>query len=264
MKHIIMFLAAIIAAASVSSAGGPARAWRDGCRTGDASSGRIICQEPDNDQRSDDGACDAQNDKCDRDTYDTGITSSAPGTSAGKTTEKTAKPSTEASSKPVTKPATETSAKPVTKPATTAPAPELGEITTSRKDEPNTDYDQAYADEVIRLVNIERAKYGLTALTKNDKATLAADLRAKEIPSYFSHTRPDGRSCFTAAGDVGLSYRSAGENIAYGQRSPEEVVRAWMNSEGHRANILSSNFKEIGVSCYSQRGVLYWAQFFIG
>lgn len=128
----------------------------------------------------------------------------------------------------------------------------------------NGAYSEAYANEVIRLVNAERAKYGLAALTRNENATYAANIRAKEITSLFSHTRPDGRSCFTVADDLGFNYRSAGENIAYGQRSPEEVVEAWMNSEGHRANILSSSFREIGVSCFSQGGVLYWAQFFMG
>jgi len=79
------------------------------------------------------------------------------------------------------------------------------------------------------------------------KVTAAAQVRAKEIKTSFSHTRPDGRSCFTALDEAGASYMGAGENIAIGQRTPEQVVNDWMNSEGHRKNILNSNFKYIGV-----------------
>ena len=125
-------------------------------------------------------------------------------------------------------------------------------------------YNYAYANEVVRLVNIERAKYGLPALTVNTNATNAAKIRAEEITHSFSHTRPNGSSCFTVAKELGFTYRSAGENIAYGQRTPAEVVNAWMNSEGHRANILNSSFTGIGVSCYVRNGVCYWAQFFVG
>ena len=125
-------------------------------------------------------------------------------------------------------------------------------------------FNEAYETEVIRLVNVERAKQGLSALSKNDGAVNAARVRAKEIVSSFSHTRPDGRSCFTAASDLGVTYRTAGENIAYGYSTPAQVVNGWMNSEGHRKNILSKSFSKIGVGCYSSGGVLYWSQFFIG
>ena len=127
-----------------------------------------------------------------------------------------------------------------------------------------SEFNEAYEDEVIRLVNAERAKYGLSALTKDNGATKAAHVRAKEIVKSFSHTRPNGTSCFTVAKELGISYRSAGENIAYGYSSPKQVVNGWMNSEGHRKNILSSSFTKIGVGCYSSRGVLYWSQFFMG
>lgn len=125
-------------------------------------------------------------------------------------------------------------------------------------------FNEAYEAEVIRLVNAERAKQGLSALSKNDGAVNVARVRAKEIVSSFSHTRPDGRSCFTAASDLGVTYRTAGENIAYGYSTPAQVVNGWMNSEGHRKNILSKSFSKIGVGCYSSGGVLYWSQFFIG
>ena len=127
-----------------------------------------------------------------------------------------------------------------------------------------SEFRTAYENEVISLVNSERAKVGLPALSADSGAVDAAHIRAKEIVQSFSHTRPDGRSCFTAASDLGVSYRTAGENIAYGYATPQQVVSGWMNSEGHRKNILSSSFTKIGVGCYESSGVLYWSQFFIG
>ena len=128
----------------------------------------------------------------------------------------------------------------------------------------DSEFNAAYEAEVVRLVNAERAKYGLAALTQDDGAQNVAHVRAKEIVQSFSHTRPDGRSCFTAASDLGVTYRSAGENIAYGYATPAQVVNGWMNSEGHRKNILSSSDTKIGVGSYSANGVMYWSQFFIG
>jgi len=122
----------------------------------------------------------------------------------------------------------------------------------------------AFVNEVIRLVNIERNKAGLASLSTDTSLNKASSTRAKEIVKSFSHTRPDGRSCFTALSDIGYSYSSAGENIAYGQSSPASVVNAWMNSEGHRANILSAKYTKIGVGCHSNGGTYYWAQFFAG
>ena len=105
----------------------------------------------------------------------------------------------------------------------------------------------ANAQKVVDLVNAERAKAGLSALTIDTKVTAAAQVRAKEVQTSFSHTRPDGRSCFTALDEANASYRGAGENIALGQKTPEQVMNDWMNSEGHRANIMNPNFKYIGV-----------------
>ena len=116
--------------------------------------------------------------------------------------------------------------------------------------------------EVIRLVNVERAKQGLSALKTNDAITKAAQTRADELLQLFDHTRPDGRSCFTALGEAGVSYRAAGENIAMGYPTPEAVVNGWMNSPGHRANILNRSFTTIGVGYNSQRNC--WVQMFVG
>lgn len=144
--------------------------------------------------------------------------------------------------------------------------PDTPEADAPEADAPETDAPEAedtaaaYAAEVIELVNQERAKAGLSALKQDEKAMQAAQLRAKEIHTSFSHTRPDGSSCFTALQEVGASYRAAGENIALGQKSPQEVVQAWMASEGHRANILSEKYSAIGVGYYENG----WVQMFLG
>jgi len=119
-----------------------------------------------------------------------------------------------------------------------------------------------YISEVIRLVNVERAKEGLSALSTNSTIQAAAQVRAQEIVTSFAHTRPDGSSCFTALDQGGVSYSGAGENIAYGQPTPAAVVDAWMNSPGHRANIMNASFTTIGVGCYNSGGTYYWSQFF--
>ena len=134
---------------------------------------------------------------------------------------------------------------------------------------PDTDNSQdntgehAYIQEVVRLVNIERAKAGLAPLTINTKVQAAAMVRAKECERRFSHTRPNGTSFATALREQGVSYRSAGENIAWGQKTPAEVITAWMNSAGHRANIMNASFTTIGVGYYENtRGTDYWCQLF--
>lgn len=128
----------------------------------------------------------------------------------------------------------------------------------SQSAQPNS----SYAAQVVSLVNAERAKQGLSALTVSTKVQQAAQTRAGELRSSFSHTRPSGASCFTALTEAGVSYTRAGENIAYGQSSPAAVVQAWMNSSGHRANILSRDFTTIGVGYTVVNGTAYWSQFF--
>lgn len=112
---------------------------------------------------------------------------------------------------------------------------------------PSDDSTQSDAQKVVDLVNEARAAQGLSPLVLDSALTACADIRAVEIGTSFSHTRPDGRSCFTVLSDNGYSYRKAGENIASGYRSPESVVNGWLNSPGHRANILSAEFGRIGV-----------------
>ena len=132
-------------------------------------------------------------------------------------------------------------------------------------DQPETDGSQdAFANQVVKLVNEERAKAGLSPLTVNSKAANAAQTRAREIEKSFSHTRPDGSSFNTALTEAGVSFRGAGENIAYGQTTPQQVMEGWMNSSGHRANFLNANYTSIGGGHYKNgAGVDYWTQLFI-
>lgn len=126
----------------------------------------------------------------------------------------------------------------------------------------STSSNAAFTKEVLRLVNIERAKEGLSQLTTNSTLEKAAYIRSQEIKQSFSHTRPNGSSFSSILKEMNISYQAAGENIAYGQKTPEAVVNAWMNSSGHRANIMSKNFNKLGVGCYISNNVVYWTQIF--
>ena len=126
----------------------------------------------------------------------------------------------------------------------------------------STTANSSYAAQVVSLVNAERAKQGLPALIVSTTVQQAAQTRAGELKSSFSHTRPSGASCFTALTEAGVSYTRAGENIAYGQSTPEAVVQSWMSSSDHRANILSSSFTTIGIGYTVVNGTAYWAQLF--
>ncbi len=128
---------------------------------------------------------------------------------------------------------------------------------------PSTDQNRSYAQQVIDLVNDERSKAGLSAVTEATDVSAAAAIRAQEITSNFSHTRPDGTYYNTVLDQSGISYWGSGENIAYGQRTPAEVMNGWMNSQGHRANILNASYTKIGVAYYqNSNGVTYWVQLF--
>lgn len=129
--------------------------------------------------------------------------------------------------------------------------------------EPETEAPSSFAVQVIELVNAERAKEGLKPLVYDASIEKAALVRAKEIQTSFSHTRPNGTGFITAMQEAGVTYRRAGENIAWGQRTPEEVVKVWMNSPSHRANIMNVNYGRIGVGHLTNaRGTSYWVQLF--
>lgn len=124
----------------------------------------------------------------------------------------------------------------------------------------------SFEEEVLRLVNIERKSRGLSELTSDDKLDKAAAKRAEETTRHCSHSRPDGRDCFTVFEEFGISYSMAAENIAAGRATPKAVVEGWMNSPGHRANILRSGLKKLGVGYAKADDIYrhYWVQLFIG
>ncbi|MDI2586413.1 MULTISPECIES: SafA/ExsA family spore coat assembly protein [unclassified Psychrobacillus] len=117
--------------------------------------------------------------------------------------------------------------------------------------------------EVIKLINIERANAGLPALKDDWELARVAEAKSQDMhdKNYFDHTSPTYGSPFDMMKAYGVTYKAAGENIAKGQQSASDVVKAWMNSEGHRANILNKNFTHIGVG-YVKDGN-YWTQMFI-
>lgn len=146
-------------------------------------------------------------------------------------------------------------------PQVTIPQPTKVPESTTKSD---SSQNLSYARQVVELVNKERAKAGLNPVTVDTKIEAAALIRAKEIEKSFSHTRPNGSSFSTVLTENGISFRGSGENIAWGQRSPQEVMNGWMNSSGHRANILNSKYTKIGVGCYvGSNGRIYWTQLFI-
>ena len=131
---------------------------------------------------------------------------------------------------------------------------------------PENSYTSDYRQDVLDLVNVERAKYGLQPLVMGDaNLTAAAQKRAEEITTVNSHTRPDGTKCFTVLKEYGVTAAPTGENAAWGSVSPEEVVKAWMNSEGHRANILDPEARKMGVGYYYNSSSAWghqWIQIF--
>ena len=118
--------------------------------------------------------------------------------------------------------------------------------------------------EVLRLVNAERAKVGALPLKLAKDLSASAYVRARELPYKFSHTRPNGSKCFTAMPQIG---HMLGENLAGGQKTPKDVVQAWMDSKTHRDNMLNKTFTELGVAYYYQANSKYkhyWVQHFRG
>ena len=122
----------------------------------------------------------------------------------------------------------------------------------------------SYEAEVVRLVNEVRAKNGLEPLTLNWELSRVARYKSQDMKDkgYFSHTSPTFGTPFQMIRDFGLSYRTAGENIARGYATPKAVMDGWMNSPSHKANILKASYKQIGVGYVAQGS--YWTQQFIG
>ena len=148
-------------------------------------------------------------------------------------------------------------------PATEAPVP--AQAPTETPTEPQqTQAINPYEQEVVRLINEIRTQYGLEQLAVNAELSRVARIKSQDMHDrgYFSHTSPTYGSPFEMMKQFGIRYRTAGENIAMGYRSPQAVVNGWMNSPGHRANILNGSFSEIGMG-YVENGN-YWTQMFIG
>jgi uncharacterized YkwD family protein/spore coat assembly protein SafA len=124
----------------------------------------------------------------------------------------------------------------------------------------------SFETECIRLTNVERTNRGLPALQTNWELSRVARYKSQDmvLNHYFDHTSPTYGSPFTMMQTFGLRFSAAAENIAYGQRTAQEVVNAWMNSPGHRANILSQSCTQIGVgAAKTSSGTLYWTQMFM-
>ena len=122
----------------------------------------------------------------------------------------------------------------------------------------------SYEHEVVRLVNEIRQQNGLKPLTENWELSRVARYKSQDMLDnrYFSHTSPTYGSPCQMIKAFGLSYRTAGENIAKGYASPQAVVNGWMNSSGHRANILNVSYTQIGIGYVAQGN--YWTQMFVG
>ena len=157
------------------------------------------------------------------------------------TAEPTVKPTLAPTSQPTAEPTANPTVVPTAKPTV---QPDQGGVSTSM------------AREVLDMVNEERTAAGLNALTIDDSLSAAACVRAREIVTSFSHTRPNGSSFST------VTSGAYGENIAKGQQSAARVMAAWMSSSGHRANILNSRWSTIGICAYESGGVMYWVQLF--
>ena len=183
-----------------------------------------------------------------------------------------AKPATSTSGTPVksspttgSNPTTSTQA-PTTgsKPTTSAPSTTAPSTTSSSNGQGNgsTSDSSQFVKQVITLVNQERAKQGLKPLAEDSALDNMAMVKSKDMKNnnYFDHTSPTYGSPFDMMSKFNISYSYAGENIAEGQQTPQDVMNDWMNSEGHRANILNANYTLIGVGYYNG----YWTQEFVG
>lgn len=178
-------------------------------------------------------------------------------------------PAAQAQQKPVQKPVQKPAQKPAQEAGTVnQPKPEAKpEVTpdksTGEKQETSSEL-SAFEQEVVKLTNAEREKQGLAALKIDTELSKVARAKSQDMKdnNYFDHNSPTYGSPFDMMKKFGISYTTAGENIAQGQQTPEEVVQAWMDSPGHRENIMNSSFTHIGVG-YVESGN-YWTQQFIG
>lgn len=178
--------------------------------------------------------------------------------------ESTPAPTVAPTVKPTNVPTVAPTVKPTVAPTATPTVAPTATPTTKPTQAPSTQ--NTMEQEVLALVNKVRQENGLNAVTWAEDVAKVARAHSGDMINrgFFSHTNPDGLSPFDRLKNNGISYRTAGENIAYGQKTPEAVMDAWMNSSGHRANILNKNVKEMGVGAVkNSNGTVYWTQMFI-
>lgn len=154
-----------------------------------------------------------------------------------------------------TKPNDNTQTKPDTEKPSTNP---------DTKPDTNVGANTSIEMEVVRLVNIERQKEGLAPLSYSEELSKVARIKSQDMADkkYFSHTSPTYGDPFAMMKSFGIQYKTAGENIAKGYSSAQSVMNGWMNSSGHRANILNSSFGKIGIGYVNVNGTTYWTQMF--
>lgn len=151
-------------------------------------------------------------------------------------------------------------------PGTTNPGTTNPGTTNPGKDNTSTGSVSSYERQVVELVNAERAKAGVAPLSLDSSISNVARAKSQDMATnnYFSHTSPTYGNAASMLTKYGIKYTAWGENIASGQKTPQQVVTAWMNSQGHRENILSSTFTKIGVGyATNSKGVAYWTQMFV-
>lgn len=161
-----------------------------------------------------------------------------------------------------TEPPTDTPTSPPTSDGTARPTSPT--MTQPREERP---YERELADEILVLVNEARAAEGIPPIVMSADDTLltaAANHRAKEIAQVWSHDRPDESAWHTVLVEYGVVFRRAGENLARWHSSPELAMQGWLDSPGHRANIMRPEYTEIGIGVYYENGRFYWTQLFIG
>ncbi|MFE3494601.1 sigma-70 family RNA polymerase sigma factor [Streptomyces sp. NPDC059169] len=176
----------------------------------------------------------------------------------------TPSPSTSPSPSPSPKPTPSKSPKPAPKPSTAKPTPKPTPKPKPEQADPPPVTGGSRAQQVLGLVNTERSKAGCGPLRSNDKLATAAQRHSDDMAArgFFDHTNPDGSDPGDRITAAGYQWSTYGENIARGQQSPSSVMDSWMNSPGHRANILNCSFKELGVGIHDGSGGPWWTQAF--
>ncbi|MEI3162712.1 MAG: CAP domain-containing protein [Lachnospirales bacterium] len=180
------------------------------------------------------------------------------------TTEATTEVTTQATKPTFTTEATTEETTKITETTTVATETTTSKVTETTTETTTSTVDNSVASKLLNLVNKARNENGLSSLTLNSSLSNVAQKKAEDMKNnnYFSHTSPTYGSPFDMIKSFGINYKTAGENIAKGQKTAEEVFNAWMNSSGHRANILNKNFTQMGIGYTS--GNTYWSQMFIG